>query len=175
MATRKVGDLGDLGLIKVLQAMCDKNDHVIVLKVLQTLSSIRRAGYMTIEELVSCLCYCSNIFADKDNYTFFEEFAEYMPDITAFALFSNKSKVCYFAAKHRTTILNNLQDVCTNLDIDELQSWFQSYLIERKICKASQLEPLLKEMRQGGESVSNDNFQSMCTKYTVPFIMKSGR
>jgi hypothetical protein len=175
---KNLQDLGNLGLGKVLEVMCDNNDHSIVLKVLQTLSTIRRAGYMTIEELVCCLTYCCDRFAAINNLEFFDEFAEYMPDITRQNIqnpFSLRSKAHYFSAKNGNVILNNLQDICTNLDVDELKSWFRIYLVDKKIYLDDQLKPLLDTARMKGPELSNDYFKTICTKYTVPIIMRAGR
>lgn len=174
MATYKVGDLG---LGDVLEAMCNNDDHVIVLKILQTLSTVRRAGYMTIEELVGCLSYCCNCFASNGNYAFFEEFVLYMPDITsvnATSPFSVQSKSYYFSAKNGNAILNNLQDICTNLDVDELKPWFRDYLIQKGLYLISQLEPLLRIARKRETDLSNKEFQVICQTYNIPIVMRTG-
>lgn len=169
--------VGDLGLGKVLEAMCNKDDDVIVLKVLQVLGHVRRSGYMSDYEQVMCLSYCANRFADTNNYHFFDEFVQYMPDISINDVnnpFTPKCKTHYFASKQHEHILNDIQSSCNHIDVDSIKQWFREYLVSNNINNYAQILPLINNIKDSGDSVDDSVFKSLCTNYHIPFVMKTG-
>ena len=50
---------------KVLEVMCERNDHDIINVVLRTIRSIRKSGYITTAEELKCYNYCSNTQQQK--------------------------------------------------------------------------------------------------------------
>lgn len=157
--------------------MCDRDDHETVLLVLQTLGKIRRSGYMTLDEQVACLSYCTNRFADNGNTAYFKEFVEYMPDITAsniFNPFNAKSKCYYYAARYSKEVLESLKPDCVNLDTEELHPWFYQYMIDKRIHQHAHIDPLVQRARNIGAALSTEIFRSICESYTVPIVLKSG-
>ena len=154
----EINNANDLGLSKILETMTKNNDYVIVLKVLQTLSAVRRAGYIGTKELVGYLSFCCDAFAINDNYEFFDEFVECMPDITSYDNsnpFSIRSRCHYFAAKNSNDILNNLKDICTDLTVDELKTWFRDYIVNKVIYTQDHIRPLLDQLMEKSYLILN--------------------
>lgn len=167
-----------LNLLTVLQTMCGNDDHKTVLSVLQVLGHVRRGGYMSIEEQVSCLSYCADTFAKSGNKDFFKEFVQYMPDITTSDIenpFSVESRSYYFAARDSETILNNIKLYCPDIDVDSMSTWFYDFLTKRKIYQKKSLEPLVKSLQAQGNKVSNDYLKRVCEGYTLPIAIRTGR
>lgn len=166
-------------LADILTQMCNDDDYDMVLTVLQLLSKIRRGGYMTLTDHVSCLIYCANRFADNENGNFFQEFVQYMPDINRItnnngSFFSVKCKTYYYAYKHTERLLYKLQNHCTMLDVLTLDSFFKQFLLKNNITCDWQLDPLFKSVGAIPD-LNNDGLQSLCDTYTVPIRMVSGR
>lgn len=172
------GANGDLLLGSMLEHMCDRNDHETVLHVLQALSKVRRAGYLTIKELVMCLTYCGNRFAEKGNGEFFKEYIKFMPDINkigdTMGCFSPLCKSYYYAHKNAEHELDKLQTTCLLLDTCELLEWFQQFIIKNRINCTFQLGPLFSRAIERGDTLTNDVFKQFAEGYRVPVEMKSG-
>lgn len=175
MTTHQVGDLL---LGHTLAHMCDRNDHEIVLHCMQLLGRARRSGYLTTDELIRCLIYCGNRFADNRNGDFFMEYVQYMPDINNVddleRRFTPLCKSYYFAYKHAEGILDRLQTICMSIDTIDLLDWFRSYLINKGVTTKWQLDNLLSKARASSEALTNDKFKDMAEQYTVPIQMKTG-
>ena len=163
---------------KVLERMCDCNDHETVLQVLQVLGKARRAGYLSIDELVMCLIYCGNRFAEQNNGDFFIEYVQYMPDINNVPdvnrNFTPLCKSYYYAYKCVESELDTLQTDCMLLDTESLLPWFQKFIVSRSINSKWQLVPLFDKIRSHEKSINNSQFMQMAEGYHVPMQMKSG-
>jgi len=168
---------GDIMMGKVLERMCDRNDHETVLQVLQVLGKARRAGYLSIGELVMCLIYCGNRFAEQSNGDFFKEYVQYMPDINAIPdvnrSFTPLCKSYYYAYRHAESELDTIQTECMLLDTKSLLPWFQKFIIRRSINSKWQLIPLFDKIR-ACESINNSQFKQLAESYQVPMQMKTG-
>jgi hypothetical protein len=181
--TSRSSDMGkdnesDLMMGKVLERMCDRNDHETVLQVLQVLGKARRAGYLSISELVMCLIYCGNRFAEQNNGDFFKEYVHYMPDINAIPdvnrSFTPLCKSYYYAYKYAEGELDTIQTECMLLDTATLLPWFQKFIIRRSIISTWQLEPFFDKIKPYGESINNSQFKQLAESYQVPIQMKTG-
>jgi hypothetical protein len=168
----------DLELTRVLARICDNNDHIVALKILQVLGPVRRGGYMTVEDQVMCLSYCANRFAESNNIHFFREFVQYMPNISNKSInnpFNSRCKTFYFVIKHGDQILKTLSVLYENLDISAIKTWFEEYMLMHNIQKHQQVDSLLTYLEKHKEDLKNDTFQSVCEAYIPPPItMRSG-
>lgn len=155
----------------VLEHMCDRNDHGTVLPVLHVLGKAQRAGYLSANELSTCLTYCGNRFAEQGNHMFFKEYSEYIstPQDQAKCAQSRLCKSYHFAHEHAELILNNLQTVCMLIDTEELHEWFMEFLILNQINARDQLIPLIEMAYQGNETMTNDDFKQLSTHYFISF------
>jgi hypothetical protein len=169
---------GDLMLGSVLEHMCDRNDHETVLQVLQVLGKTQRAGYLTANELIMCLIYCGNRFAEQNNGDFFSEYVHYMPDINRVQdttrRFTPLCKSYYFAYKHAESWLNDLQNDCMLIDTKELLDWFKTYIVTKRMDDKWQLRPLFDKVKLYKDTITNVEFKQISDKYVVPVMMKSG-
>lgn len=167
----------DLMLGDVLEHMCDRNDHLTVLHVLQLLGKVHRAGYLTIDELVKCLMFTGNSFAEHGNGDFFREYVQYMPDINHITEtaghFTPLCKSYFFAYKHAEDMLNQLQTECMHIDTQELIDWFRHFIISKRINNDWQLHPLFDRAREHRE-ITNEQFKDLCHDYVVPLAIKTG-
>lgn len=172
------GPESDIMMGKVLERMCDRNDHETVLQVLQVLGKARRAGYLSINELVMCLIYCGNRFAEQNNGDFFKEYVQYMPDINAIPdvnrSFTSLCKSYYYAYRHAESELDTIQTDCMLLDTKSLVPWFQKFIIRRSINSKWQLIPLFDKIMAYGESINNSQFKQLAESYQIPIQMKTG-
>ena len=165
---------GDLMLGKVLEHMCNKNDHDTVLLVLQLLDKSCKVGYLTVPQLHMCSIYCSNKFAENGNYKFFQEYIKSMPDISDSTLTSTLCKSYYFAYKQTSYILDTLQTECMLIDINDLQEWFKEYIIKNLINNHSQLTPLIEKAHQYRDTITSDGFKALSTLNSSQCIYGGG-
>lgn len=176
--TARCLEYGDIMLGRVLEQMCDRNDHETVLQVLQVLGKTHRAGYLTVNDLVTCLIYCGNRFADQKNGDFFREYVQYMPDINRIQdtsqQFTPLCKSYYYAYRHAETQLDLLQTECMLIDTDELSEWFKEFVVSKRISDTWQLKPLFERACERKETLTNEGFKCLCDDYVVPIILRSG-
>lgn len=160
-----------LNMYDLFTSICDNNDHILALEVLQVIGRIRRSGYITIQEQLACLSYSANTFAERANLDFFKEFIMYIPNITIdnnLNPFSRLSRSYYFALTKCNEIL--LQ-YCPNVYV-ECNMWFRDFVISRCIYKKESIHQLLTDANES--NVSAESFKELCNNYIFPVVMRTG-
>lgn len=155
---------------ELVYKICENKDYRTALLVLQTLSKVRRAGYVSVTELVQVLAYCSNSFAANDCHEFFEEFAIYMPNIIIEHpenIFSHKSKAYYYFEQRIPELLEQ-----TDIPLDgEIYKYLRTTLVNKNIYKDEQVIPLLKALCSVREMAE---VQKICDEFQPQVTLKTG-
>lgn len=149
-------------------SICDNNDEVTALKILQVLGTVHRAGYIHIDTLVDLLAICANRFAEQNNLAFYREFYQCMPNISDCYPFSPKAQACYFMVSQVPIICKKIEEYCPQI-IDTAA--LCSAVSRNNITKYQDVEPLY---RQFDFNTSQTLFQRTCDSYTVPLKMQTG-
>ncbi len=160
-------------LISLLKGMCENNDHVTTLCVLQTLGKVKRAGYIDIDGIVLCLSYCSDIFATHGNMEFFREFASCMSDITEASPdnpFSLKSRCYYYFAKNEKNIIARVQKYCPSVDVDVINEHMLLMISRNNIFQNIQLDRFYKSILRDGEDMNYRDFVTLCSNYSLTAV-----